>query len=213
MTAPDSVRVRRRQRGGACAALLLLLCAFTPTLARADTVIENEPNDTAATANATTGVGSVGFDGVVASASDVDFASYIVGNVGTPVPPFSAAVQALVSGSSGVHMDILGPDGAVVVGGDIAPGELYFGYNPAAIGGTGTYLLRFTTTPGGSGGAYHVRVSGVADGGGTPPYIVGTGSFGPAGGLGVPGLSFTSLLLLAVGVAWIGRRALRPQAA
>lgn len=71
-------------------------------------------------------------------------------------------------------------------------------FNPAAIGGIGTYTMEMAGNSPSSSGPYEISIFGVADGGGQPPVIAGSAGGTPAA---VPTLSTVGILGLLVLVA------------
>ena len=191
------MRVPRLGVLGALMGLTLTgICMIGP--AAADTITETEPNDTLATANLTFGVNGLAILGTLSPATDQDFFSFAVTALGVPNPPFSSAVRIVVTNiPNDYHFAVIDSSGNTVVSGNVI-GPHTIDFNPNAVGGIGVYAIQIGATSPSSVGAYELSIFGVADGGGQPPVIIGSGSISTtSSAIAIPTLSTLGLLLLA----------------
>ena len=176
---------------------LSLIGACTAGLAVADTITETEPNDTVATANVTYGFGSLAILGTLSPSTDRDFFSFVVMGLGVPNPPFSTSVRILTNIPNDYHFAWIDPSGNTLVSANFI-GPQTIDLNVYAVGGIGTYTIQIGAISPSSVGPYQLSIFAVADGGGLPPMIVGSGSVsGPTSAVGIPTISNFGLLLLA----------------
>jgi len=176
---------------------IALVTFGTTNIAAAATVTESEPNNSRATANLTLGTDTLTIDGTLNPSTDQDFFSFSVTRLGVPSPGFSTAVRFLVSSTSSYTFAVIDPLGNTIVSGNFnEPRTIDF--NPAAIGGIGTYTIEMAGNSPSSSGRYEISIFGVSDGGGQPPVIAGSAGGTPAA---VPTLSTVGILGLLVLVA------------
>ena len=183
-------------RGAVIGLSLIGFC--TAGLAVADTINETEPNDTVATANLTYGFNNLAILGTLTPSTDRDFFSFVVAALGVPNLPFSTGVRiALTNIPNDYHFALIDPSGNTLISSNfIGPQTIDFNVN--AVGGIGTYTIQIGALSPSSVGPYQLSIFGVADGGGRPPVIVGSGSINaPASAVGIPTISNFGLLLLA----------------
>jgi hypothetical protein len=177
---------------------LSLVCFCTTGPAVADTISETEPNDTVATANLTYGFNTLAILGTLSPATDQDFFSFVIAGLGVPNPPFSTGARiAFTNIPNDYHFALIDPSGNTLISANFI-GPQTIDFNPNAVGGIGTYTIQIGAISPSSVGPYQLSIVGVADGGGRPPVIVGSGSInGPTSAIGIPTISNFGLLLLA----------------